>query len=99
MFENDCIFDKFDLSMSKDSNTILTGNYNNNFHAIDLNDLSNTQYEVNFKKQTVFRPIIPNKSPPIAKMDYTRKVIASDFNPKSNMLAVASLNCFLIYSM
>lgn len=44
MFENDCIFDRFDISMSKDSNTILTGNYNNNFHAIDLNDLSNTQY-------------------------------------------------------
>lgn len=44
IFENDCIFDKFSVAVSKDSNTILTGNYNNCFHAIDLNDSSSTQY-------------------------------------------------------
>ena len=44
IFENDCIFDKFSLSASKDSNTLLTGNYNNTFHTIDINDVSNTQF-------------------------------------------------------
>lgn len=99
IFENDCIFDKFNVSLSKDSNTVLTGNYNNNFHAIDLSDNTNTQYEINFKKQTICREMLAGKNPPLTKMDYTRKVIASDFNPKANMLAVASLNCFLIYCM
>jgi hypothetical protein len=44
MFENDSIFDKFSLAASKDSNTLLTGNYNNCFHLIDTLDGSNTQY-------------------------------------------------------
>ena len=99
MFENDCIYDKFNICSSADGNTLLTGNYNNNFHLIDVNDCSNTQYELNYKKTTISKHIIPNKGVPIQKMDYIRKVIASDFNPKKNTVAVASLNCFYIYSM
>lgn len=99
IFQNDSIFDKFSISVSKDSNTLLTGNYNNCFHAIDVSDSSNTQYEVNYKKQTVSRPMIPGKPTPINKMDYARKIVASDFHPTTNLLAAASLNCFFIYSM
>jgi hypothetical protein len=39
------------------------------------------------------------KGSSISKMDYTRKVLAGDFNPKKNMLAVAALNCFYVYTM
>jgi len=77
---------------------MLTGNYNNTFHAIDINDSSNSQYEINYKKQTIVKPI-NNKSPLHQKMDYSRKIIATDFHPGSNVLAVASLNCFLVYAM
>ena len=99
IFENDSIFDKFNIAASKDSNTILTGNYNNTFHMIDTNELQNTQYEINYKKQTVTRPMISGKSSQLTKMDYFRKTVACDFHPKKNMLAVASLNCFFTYSM
>lgn len=99
MFENDCIFDKFSISSSMDSSTILTGNYNNCFHLVDVADGTNTQYELNYKKTTVSRQIIPGKVAPIQKMDYARKTTACDFNPKRNLVAVASLNCFYIYSM
>ena len=99
IFENDCIFDKFSISASKDSNTLLTGNYNNTFHTIDVNDCSNTQFEVNYKKQTICKPMTSGKGSTIAKMDYTRKTLSSDFHPKANMFAVASLNCFLTYTM
>jgi serine/threonine-protein phosphatase 2A regulatory subunit B len=98
MFENDCIFDRFCLSTSMDSNTIFTGNYNNSFHLIDA-DGSNTQYELNYKKTTVSRLMTAGKSASVSRMDYTRKVIAGDFNPRKNTLAVAALNCFYIYSM
>lgn len=98
MFENDCIFDKFAVSASSDGNTFFTGNYNNAFHLIDA-DGANTQYELNFKKTTVSKQMVAGKSAAIAKMDYTRKVLAGDFSPKRNMVAVASLNCFYIYSM
>lgn len=100
MFENDSIFDKFSISRSKDSNTLLTGNYNNSFHLIDVEDLQNTQYELNYKKQTISKlinPSRPNNLP--SKMDYARKTAVCDFHPQKNMLAVASLNCFLTYTM
>ena len=70
MFENDCIYDKFKICSSSDGNTILTGNYNNNFHMIDLTDGSNVQYELNYKKQTVMKNITGLKTSSISKMDY-----------------------------
>jgi serine/threonine-protein phosphatase 2A regulatory subunit B len=36
LFENDNIYDKFNISSSYDSNTIVSGNYNNCFHLINL---------------------------------------------------------------
>lgn len=37
LFENNNVYDKFMIRSSADSSTILTGNYNNNFHLINLN--------------------------------------------------------------
>lgn len=99
MFENDCIYDNFKLAGSSDGNTLLTGNYNNNFHLVDLADGSNSQYEVNYKKQTTMKPLIPGKMSQLGRMDYERKTNALDFCQKKNVLAVASLNCFFIYSL
>ena len=44
MFQKDCFFDKFNLASSSDSNTLLTGSYNNYFHMIDIDTSVNTQY-------------------------------------------------------
>lgn len=98
MFESDAIFDKFPLTFSNDGNTLLTGSYSNTFHLVDVMDASNTQYELSYKKNTISKAITP-KGVSINKIDYVKKIIASDFSPKSNMLAVASLNSFFIYSI
>lgn len=37
LYENDCIFDKFECTWSGDGEHILTGSYNNNFHIYDKN--------------------------------------------------------------
>lgn len=65
---------------------------------IDLLDGSNTQYELNYKKQTTMKQLILGKSSPLSKLDYEKKTTAMDFNPKKNMFALASLNTFFIYS-
>lgn len=44
MTENDSIYDNFFVSSSPDSSHILTGNYNNNFHVLDIQDGKNAQY-------------------------------------------------------
>ena len=99
MFENEAIFDKFNLCSSPDGSTILTGNYNNTFHLLDVDPSAHTQYELNYKKTTVSKQVLPGKMPPLQKMDYARKTVACDFHPKRNVAAVASLNCFYIYGM
>ena len=35
LYENECIFDKFNVGTSFDSNFVVTGNFNNTFHVID----------------------------------------------------------------
>ncbi|CAD6576442.1 MAG: protein phosphatase 2A regulatory subunit cdc55 [Cyphobasidiales sp. Tagirdzhanova-0007] len=37
LYENDCIFDKFECTWSGDGEQILSGSYNNNFHIYDRN--------------------------------------------------------------
>ena len=56
------------------------------------------QYELNYKKTTLSKSII-GKPPPLGKIDYIKKTTALDFHPFRNTVAVASLNCFFLYSM
>jgi WD40 repeat protein len=98
MVNNDSIYDAFRLRLSSDGRTMLTGSYNNCFHLIDAGSAANTQYELNYRKSTICRPI-DQKSAPLTKMDYAKKTIAADFSPVDDTLAVASLNCFFTYSL
>ena len=41
LYENECIFDKFSIESSPDSNYFITGNFNSNFHIIDRNGANN----------------------------------------------------------
>lgn len=37
LYENECIFDKFSIQSSPDSNFLVTGNFNSTFHIMDRN--------------------------------------------------------------
>lgn len=47
-YENETIFDKFDLQISPDSKFLLTGAYNSNAHVIDLEKSTNSTIDVKF---------------------------------------------------
>jgi hypothetical protein len=64
MFDNEHISDSFSLSASRDSRTLITGNFNNQFHLMDLIDgvtilliQSNMQYELSFNRKTISKAI------------------------------------------
>lgn len=98
-YENDCIFDKFDLSISNCSNYFTTGIYDNKFHICDLNGDQNLQFDLNFKKKTLYRPIGKNFYEQIPNnFDYTKKVLKTAWNPSSDCLVIASLNCLFFYN-
>ena len=59
----------------------------------------NNQYELSYKKSTIVRPISGSKPVAISKLDNVRKTTALTFHPTKKMAAVASLNCFFIYSL
>ena len=99
MYENESILDRFSLSLSPDHQTAFTGSYNSWFHLIDLKSGANTQYELNYKRQTISKQIVPTKMITLPKLDYNRKSLAGDFSPKKNTLAVACWNSFFIYAM
>lgn len=48
VYENETIFDKFDLQISPDSTQILTGAYNSSAHVIDVQSGSNCAIDVRF---------------------------------------------------
>eukprot|EP00744_Colponema_vietnamica_P001715 GILI01002813.1.p1 GENE.GILI01002813.1~~GILI01002813.1.p1 ORF type:complete len:472 (+),score=75.06 GILI01002813.1:222-1637(+) len=45
LYDSESIFDKFEVTLSPDSNWILTGSYNNNFHIVDRFGKTNTPIE------------------------------------------------------
>ena len=97
MFENEAIFDKFAVKASPDGNTIAAGSYNNWMHLVDT-DGANTQFEMNYKKSTVARSIQGKGNAALPRVDYLKKCNALDFHPGKNTVAVASLNCFFVFS-
>ena len=99
LYENECIFDKFNISSSSCSNYCITGNFNSTFHQISANGDNNTQYELNFGKKTIMKNIKPRHSENLGpNYDYTRKVLKSVVHPETNCIALACLNCLYFYS-
>jgi len=98
LYENEGIFDKFSISVSKDSNYFMTGLFNNNFHISDRNGENNLQFELNFDKKTLVKHIPKKFYEPLgSKYDYSRKVLKGAWHPTENLVAMACLNCLYFY--
>ena len=99
LYENECIFDKFDISSSSCSKYFATGNFNSTFHIIDRNGETNRQFELNFRKKTVINTVPKNHYETLSsKYDYKKKVLKTSFHPKNNTVAVSCLNALFFYS-
>ena len=59
LYENDCIFDKFECCWNGDDTAIMTGSYNNFFRMFDRNSRKEVTYEASrdiAKPKTVLKP-------------------------------------------
>jgi len=98
LYENEGIFDKFNISVSKDAKYFMTGLFNSNFHISDRNGENNLQFELNFDKKTNVKHIPKKFYEPLgSKYDYTRKVLKGAWHPTENIVAMACLNCLYFY--
>ena len=89
LYDNDCIFDKFNVSASADGSRIVSGSYNNHFL------IHNTRTDQNVTLEAA-RGRVTN--PNVTEMDFGKKALHVSWHPKENTLAVAGLNKLYIYT-
>mmetsp|Transcript_21399 Transcript_21399/g.41959 ORF Transcript_21399/g.41959 Transcript_21399/m.41959 type:complete len:498 (+) Transcript_21399:312-1805(+) len=110
LYESECIFDKFEVAVSRDGNGLATGSYSSQFHILDRNGKSNLCIEagkmppkqaLSFRKQGIdFSPSMEISSDNLKSgpLDYNRKALHMSWHPQVPLVAVAGLNNLFIYS-
>ncbi|KAL2917219.1 protein phosphatase 2A regulatory subunit cdc55 [Polyrhizophydium stewartii] len=110
LYENDCIFDKFECTFSGDGTQVLSGSYSNFFHVYDLqteNDILLQADKSAFKAKRAGST--KNKSPGARKMsrreeylnvdnlDFSKKILNASWHPRENTVALAATNNLFLF--
>ncbi|XP_052269745.1 serine/threonine-protein phosphatase 2A 55 kDa regulatory subunit B alpha isoform-like isoform X3 [Dreissena polymorpha] len=108
LYENDCIFDKFECAWSGNDRHIMTGSYNNFFRMFDRESKKDVTLEAsreNVKPKTVLKPRKvcsggKRKKEEISVdcLDFNRKILHSAWHPQENILAVAATNNLYLFA-
>lgn len=105
LYENDCIFDKFECAMSNDGNMLLTGSYHHTFNIYDRNSKNEVQLEATKVASKVKKPV---KMKPAKKktkeeldpdnIDFSKKMLHVAWHPWENLVAVGALNNLFLFN-
>ncbi|CAO3636906.1 unnamed protein product [Mucor hiemalis] len=114
LYENDCIFDKFECTFSGDGNSIMTGSYSNNIHIYGRDDDTEVTLQADksafkAKKLGSAKNKATNSRTATAMgrrmrpdesefMDYNKKILHSSWHPRENTIAVAATNNLFIFT-
>lgn len=107
LYENDCIFDKFECSWSGDDRHIMTGSYNNFYRMFDREAKRDTTLEAcreNMKPRTILKPRKvctggkrKKEEINVDCLDFNKKILHTAWHPLENILAVAATNNLYIF--
>jgi serine/threonine-protein phosphatase 2A regulatory subunit B len=99
LYENDCIFDKFECHASGDGNHLITGSYQNYFNIYNRTTGSGTSIEalkairtakkVSTKDNDLINPDL---------LDYNKKCLHVSWNPAIDVVAIAASNNLYLYN-
>lgn len=110
LYENDCIFDKFDACWSNDDQQILAGSYHNLFRMYDLGSGDNVCLEAS--RDNIGGPmhtlqpvqILSGQTPRTSRqqihvedIDFNFKILHAAWHPHRNILALAATNNLYLY--
>ncbi|XP_022703304.1 serine/threonine-protein phosphatase 2A 55 kDa regulatory subunit B alpha isoform-like isoform X2 [Varroa jacobsoni] len=112
LYENDCIFDKFECCWNGNDNYIMTGSYNNFFRVFDRNTKRDVTLEASreiAKPRTLLRPkrvcatatgVGKRKKEELTVdcLDFNRKILHTAWHPRDNVLAVAATNNLYLFT-
>ncbi|CAB1343984.1 unnamed protein product, partial [Coregonus sp. 'balchen'] len=107
LYENDCIFDKFECCWSGSDSAIMTGSYNNFFRMFDRNTRRDVTLEAsreNSKPRAILKPRKVSTGGKRKKdeisvdsLDFNKKILHTAWHPKENVIAVAATNNLYIF--
>jgi len=98
LYENDCIFDKFECAFSHNDLHVLTGSYSNNFQI----------YNASTSKVQHFQAVNPRERrkkktqtdlPTTEDISFEDKVTHVAWHPKTNLVAIAAGNYIYLYNL
>lgn len=111
LYENDCIFDKFECMFSGDGKSVMTGGYSNNFtiYNRETNDAIPLQADKSAFKAKRLGPTAAaaknkltlgrgNKRDEMDAMDFNKKILHASWHPRDNIIAVAATNNLFIFA-
>ncbi|CDH51402.1 protein phosphatase 2a regulatory b subunit [Lichtheimia corymbifera JMRC:FSU:9682] len=103
LYENDCIFDKFECIFSGDGNSVLTGSYSNTFHIYDKEGKTDIPLQAD---RTAFRRPAGNRNMAASRdynfgsddMDFSKKILHASWHPQEDTVAVAAANNLFMFN-
>lgn len=107
LYENDCIFDKFECHLSGDARHLVTGSYNNYFYIYDWQKKSNVMIEAS-KGSVVKGKNRKSTTPKTRKragkdeinpdhIDFAKKCLHVAWHPTEDVVAVGASNNLYLY--
>ncbi|KAM7073439.1 serine/threonine-protein phosphatase 2A 55 kDa regulatory subunit B delta isoform 2-T2 [Molossus nigricans] len=107
LYENDCIFDKFECCWNGPDSAIMTGSYNNFFRMFDRNTRRDVTLEASRENSKPRASLKPRRVCPGGKrkkdeisvdsLDFNKKILHTAWHPADNIIAVAATNNLYIF--
>uniref|UniRef100_A0AAY4DM12 Serine/threonine-protein phosphatase 2A 55 kDa regulatory subunit B n=1 Tax=Denticeps clupeoides TaxID=299321 RepID=A0AAY4DM12_9TELE len=107
LYENDCIFDKFECCWNGSDSAIMSGSYNNFFRLFDRNSQRDITLEASRDANKPRATLKPRRvsmggkrqrdEVSVDSLDYSRKILHSAWHPTDNIIAVAASNSLYIF--
>nr|XP_045047263.1 serine/threonine-protein phosphatase 2A 55 kDa regulatory subunit B delta isoform isoform X4 [Desmodus rotundus] len=108
LYENDCIFDKFECCWNGPDSAIMTGSYNNFFRMFDRNTRRDVTLEASRENSKPRASLKPRRVCPgggkrrkdevsVDSLDFSKKVLHAAWHPADSIIAVAATNNLYIF--
>lgn len=110
LYENDCIFDKFECTFSGDGNHVLSGSYNNYFHIYDKEATTDIVLQADksaFKAKKIGTAGGPKSNPAMKppsaaaqdteNLDFGKRIMHASWHPREDTIAIAATNNLFLF--
>ncbi|KAL3961581.1 hypothetical protein ACCO45_003104 [Purpureocillium lilacinum] len=97
-YENDSIFDKFEVVFSGDAKNVMTGSYNNNFMIYPSDPDKEVEVVLQADKSAFKAKKRMRKETDADQIDFNKKILHMSWHPFEDSIAIAATNNLFVFS-